>query len=238
MRLVILLCWVAVLVAALDYLYPIKLFTVLLHEYSHAIVAVLTGGTVVELMVSSDLTGHVKSSGGSRFLTLSAGYIGSLVFGALIFYWAYVRNTPTVVFYILGSVIVAGMIGFSPTLSTAGITAMILVVLYVLLQYLPQYGKIVLGSIGLSSMLYAIRDIYTHTIIHPQLKSDAHMLASEIGGTTQMWGVIWLVVSLIAFVIVIKRSVQYQNRIALNKNMEFGAQKAKRESMLSIRNRP
>lgn len=226
MRLITLLSWMILLVVALDYLYPIKLFTVLLHEYSHAIVAVATGGKVVELTVSPDLTGHVKSVGGSRFLTLTAGYLGSLIFGALIFYWAYVRRHPTSVYYMLSIVIVIGMIVFQPTMMAASISLIVLGVLYPVIHKLPKWGGVILGSIGLSSMLYAIRDIYSHTIIHPGLQSDAHMLAKEIGGTTQMWGALWLCISLAVLVYLVKCSVQHARRVENAKNNTLNSLKA------------
>ena len=66
-------------------LYPLKLLVVFFHESSHAIMTVLTGGEVKELMLSPEQGGHVMSKGGNRFLTLSAGYLGSLMWGIIIY---------------------------------------------------------------------------------------------------------------------------------------------------------
>ncbi len=63
--------------------YPLKIFVVLLHEMSHALVAVATGGTIDRIVLDPYQGGACYCPGGSAFLTLSAGYLGSLGWGAL-----------------------------------------------------------------------------------------------------------------------------------------------------------
>ena len=69
-------------------LYPLQILVVFFHESSHALMAVLTGGEVLEMQIDYMQGGHVLSRGGSRFLTLSAGYLGSLGWGAVIYFLA------------------------------------------------------------------------------------------------------------------------------------------------------
>src|SRR5215204_307030 len=73
-----------------DYLvYPIRLFVTFIHESSHALVAVLTGGSVKSLTIASDGSGVVYSASSSlvgTLLTSSAGYIGTTVFGVILLY--------------------------------------------------------------------------------------------------------------------------------------------------------
>ena len=70
-----------------DYLvYPIRLFVTFIHEASHALIAVLTGGSVQSLTIASDGSGVVYSAPSSWFgamLTSSAGYLGTTVFGVM-----------------------------------------------------------------------------------------------------------------------------------------------------------
>ena len=61
------------------WLAPLKILIVLFHELSHALMTIITGGEVVSLELSSNQGGMVLSRGGSRFLILSAGYLGSLL---------------------------------------------------------------------------------------------------------------------------------------------------------------
>lgn len=60
---------------------PLKILVVFLHELSHAIVVIVTGGSVDSFSISPRQGGLVMARGGNRFLSLSAGYLGSLAFG-------------------------------------------------------------------------------------------------------------------------------------------------------------
>jgi hypothetical protein len=69
--------------------YPIRLFVTFIHESSHALVAVLTGGSVQSLTISMDTSGVVYSAPSSTIgalLTSSAGYLGTTAFGVLMRY--------------------------------------------------------------------------------------------------------------------------------------------------------
>ena len=63
-------------------LVPFRLFVTLIHEFGHALAAVLTGGHVLEIMVRLDGSGLTLVEGGNLFITASAGYLGSSLFGA------------------------------------------------------------------------------------------------------------------------------------------------------------
>ena len=52
--------------------YPLKVFVVLLHEVSHGLVAIMTGGTIDRITLSAQEGGACYCPGGSAFLTLSA----------------------------------------------------------------------------------------------------------------------------------------------------------------------
>lgn len=71
-----------------DYLvYPIRLFVTFVHEGSHALAALLTGGSVQSLTIASDGSGAVYSAPSGWFgqiLTSSAGYLGATAFGVLL----------------------------------------------------------------------------------------------------------------------------------------------------------
>ncbi len=63
--------------------------------------------------------------------------------------------------------------------------------------YLPRLAAdLLLRVIGLASMIYVPYDIVSDTILRAGLRSDARMLAEEIGGATLLWGGLWLIVSL------------------------------------------
>ena len=72
--------------------YPLKIFVVLLHETSHAAVAVATGGTIQRIELNPMQGGSCYCPGGNAFLTLSAGYLGSFACGGLMFTAARARR--------------------------------------------------------------------------------------------------------------------------------------------------
>ena len=69
--------------------YPVRLFVTFIHESSHALVAILTGGSVQSLTISADGSGVVYSAPSGMIgglLTSSAGYLGATAFGVLMLY--------------------------------------------------------------------------------------------------------------------------------------------------------
>lgn len=64
---------------------PIKLVVVLFHELSHVAMAYLTGGVVFGVAVHPGGAGVTIGYGGNDLLIVSAGYIGSLLIGCLLY---------------------------------------------------------------------------------------------------------------------------------------------------------
>ena len=68
---------------------PINQFTTMIHELSHALVCILTGGHVSGLTIVGDGAGHgglTYTAGGIQFFIAQAGYLGTAVFGCLLIY--------------------------------------------------------------------------------------------------------------------------------------------------------
>lgn len=63
-------------------IYPIALFGTFIHEASHALAAVMSGGKVLGMHVNLDTSGLTKTMGGVGLLISSAGYLGSVLAGA------------------------------------------------------------------------------------------------------------------------------------------------------------
>ena len=67
--------------------YPFRIFVTFIHEGGHAIAALLTGNSVASLSVATNASGETYTTQGgliSQFLISSAGYLGSMAFGALL----------------------------------------------------------------------------------------------------------------------------------------------------------
>lgn len=184
--------------------YPLKILVVFFHELSHGITAIATGGRIVEVQVDARQGGLCLTEGGSRFLSLSAGYLGSLIFGGVLLLSASHMKHKNIPNLMLGLVIfVATLLWVRPWHSFGfffGLGAGIVFVAAA--QKLSKdVNGYVLTVIGLTSTLYAVLDIKSDILDRPGARSDAAMLADLTGVPTIMWGAAWMLISLcLAFV--------------------------------------
>ena len=176
---------------------PLKILVVFLHELAHALMTLLTGGSVISLSVSPQQGGLVVSAGGNRFLTLTAGYLGSLVIGVAVLLVALRTRADRTVMGIFGVLMLVVAALYIRTLFALAFTIGTGFAMLAMARFLPrQVNDLALRVIGLTSMIYVPYDIFSDTIARSALRSDARMLAEEFGGTTMIWGAIWLVISL------------------------------------------
>lgn len=180
-------------------LLPLKILVVFFHESSHALATVLTGGRVTEMVVVAQQGGHVQSLGGNRFVTLSAGYLGSLAWGMVIYTIATLTHWDRMAMFLLGLGIAAVTLifvsnGFALAFGLLTATAMMLAAKFLN----REVNDFLLRLIGLTSILYVVLDIYNDTIARSHLRSDARMLAEEFGGATLFWGGSWVAISMLA----------------------------------------
>ena len=186
--------------------YPLKLFVVLLHEISHGLAAVATGGRIAAIDITPLEGGVCRCGGGSAFLTLSAGYLGSLFWGGAMI-WGADRLGSRSDWLTAGIGLLAGgvtllfvrqpfALAFGPAFG-AGLVALAL-------KTGPAVNRAVLVGLGLTSCLYAILDIKSDIIDRPYAVSDARMLAEMTRVPTVVWGALWIGIAL-AFCFVLFR---------------------------------
>jgi len=179
--------------------YPVQVFVVFLHEIGHGIAAIATGGSIQRITLNPRLGGACYCPGGNAFITLSAGYLGSLVFGALILEGARkagrradrLTTGIAVAVLLLTLLYVRSLFGFVFGVLFAGF------LLLVARRLSPEWNRGLLMVLGLTSCLYAILDIKSDVIDRPHLPSDAHMLAQLTGVPTVAWGVLWIAIALV-----------------------------------------
>jgi hypothetical protein len=174
--------------------YPLKIFVVLLHELSHAIAVWVTGGIVERITLDPRQGGVTFASGGSAFLALSAGYLGSLLWGCLLVVVAHLKRVHAgwviaatgalvlelTLLYLSGPFALAFGVLFGATLLAAG-------------WKLPElWNRRLVLVLGMTSCLYAVLDIKSDVLDRPTLPSDAAMLAELTGWPTLLWGLLWI----------------------------------------------
>jgi len=179
--------------------YPLKVLVVFFHEMSHALAALVTGGSVDRIEVVEQLGGVTWTRGGNRFLVLTAGYLGSLTWGGMLLMYTARTRWDKAGAIALGSILIGvslwlvrpvGSFGFGFGLATG----LALVASGVWLSV--DINELVLRLVGLSSCLYALYDIKDDILDRPEVRSDARMLAEYTGVPTLVWGVVWAAVAL------------------------------------------
>lgn len=187
--------------------YPLKVLVVLLHEISHGIAAIATGGSIQRIELTWNQGGACHCPGGNAFLTLSAGYLGSLGWGVLLLLLATgpVRRYKVVLLG-LGGLLAAFTVLYVRTwfgIVFGTFAAVALIAAARLLK--PAANRIVLTVLGLTSCLYAILDIKSDILDRPDVHSDAYMLYQMTGIPTLVWGIVWIAVALLVSGLLFKR---------------------------------
>ena len=178
---------------------PLKLFVVLLHEVSHGMMAVATGGEIDRIVITPDLGGTCYCGGGDAFLTLSAGYLGSLAWGAaLVLVAARVERRAAWLTGTIGVFIGLVALLYVRSLFGLGFALGFGVALVAAARYLSAAAnRRILWALGLTSCLYAVLDIKSDILDRPELRSDARMLAEMTGIPTVVWGGLWIAFALL-----------------------------------------
>jgi hypothetical protein len=175
---------------------PFKLLVVFFHELSHGLAALLTGGEIVSLSVNFQQGGLAITQGGSRFLILSAGYLGSLAIGAGLLLAALRSQADRAILGAIGVGMLGVLVLYIRDIPTALICGATGGALLAAARYLTRPAcDLILRVIGLSSLIYVPYDIFDDTLRRAHLRSDARMLAEEFGGTTMLWGAAWLAIA-------------------------------------------
>lgn len=197
---------------------PLKIFVVFLHEFSHAATAVLTGGSVASLSISPNQGGAVWAAGGSRFLTLTSGYLGSLLIGMVLLIIALRTKADRLVMGFCGATMLLVAALYIRDLFALGFTVGTGLGMLAMARFLHRdINDLALRVIGLTSMIYVPYDIFSDTIARSALRSDARMLAEEFGGTTMIWGGIWLAISAVCIFWCVRKGLGPSSNIVWRK---------------------
>jgi hypothetical protein len=177
--------------------YPLKIFVVFLHELSHGLAAIMTGGSIERIELTFNQGGSCLTRGGSAFVILSAGYLGSSLWGALLLVLSSRTRWSRVIVFGMGILTlgvtlfyVRSLFGFLyGILSGAALFIVARKLSGIVCQRLVQV-------IGITSCLYAIYDIVSDIFGRNVGQSDAHSLAQLTGIPSLVWGVLWILIAL------------------------------------------
>mgnify|MGYP000951406444 CR=1 FL=1 len=201
-----------------DVLLPLRILTVFLHELSHAVAAIVTGGEVLSLSVSPNEGGLVTARGGSPFWITSAGYLGSLLIGAALFVLALRTHWDRTILAVFGVITLLVAAFYVRDLFALGFALATGAAMLLASHYLSlDINDLILRTIGISSIIYAPLDIFDDTIRRAHLRSDARILAEQVGGPTLFWGGLWLVISLGVIALTLRYGLPQNSNITLRR---------------------
>ena len=174
-------------------LYPFRLFVTFVHEAGHGLSAIFTGGEFIRFEVAANGSGLATTRGGSRAVILPAGYLGSSLFGAFLFYLTNRVPYPRLIALALGSGLVWLSLFYGQTSEialTVGVAFGIALALMGLVarRYLTVFT---LYLLAIMTALNAVLDLVfltqnlTATAANGRVLNDAAAFALEImPGTT------------------------------------------------------
>lgn len=168
-------------------LYPVVLFVTFLHEFGHALGTILTGGEVTGLQINPNGSGFTKSLGGNGGIILMGGYIGSAIFGNILFYiGARKKQWASITLNILGVLMAISAFFWYNSMTTTVILILFAAAIYALTQY-TNWENEILMFFGLAAVMYIIQDFN----VGPS--SDLRQYASKLGlFPAVVWKYIWL----------------------------------------------
>ncbi|ORX60016.1 hypothetical protein BCR36DRAFT_579463 [Piromyces finnis] len=185
-------------------LWPFKIFTVGLHELSHAIAGKLTGAKIESIKVDADEGGCCTMRGGKQWVTLPAGYVGSSLFGALMIFCGFNEQASKICAVIIGISMLL-LLWYSKNWIVRLITV-VFVGLIGLVWWLENAKYLVyfVLFLGTMSCFYSLWDIIDDIVLHKINESDASKFAKIFCRgciPAQVWGFFWFVYS-VAFLFI------------------------------------
>jgi hypothetical protein len=165
--------------------YPCKLFVTLVHESSHALAALATGGSVESITISPDTSGLTLARGGSRLVTLCAGYTGATLFGAVLLVLVrkkWIRSAA--VFGAIFLLVTALRFGANVLTYATGVVAAAVFLFLFAWDHgrLAYYGMSFLAVQCLLNAVYDLRTLVAISASDARITSDASMLSQETFG--------------------------------------------------------
>ena len=196
--------------------YPFHLFVTFIHEGGHAVAALVTGNSVQSLSVAMDGSGETYTTQGgifSRMLIASAGYLGSMAFGALLL--VLIRKAVaarfvlaaaacsvfglTLVFGLIKPVATGGSLAGIPFTVVAGGT--LSAALMTLARFAGRrVAAFFVSLLAVQCILNALLDLKTVFFLSAPFSASAQTDAQNMADATQVpaifWTVLWIALAL------------------------------------------
>ena len=190
--------------------WPVRLFVVFVHECGHALAAILTGGEVLGIRFRENLSGDAMSRGGWPFVILSAGYLTSALFGAVLVLAADKPRGARQTLMALAALTAACGLAFARPLM--GLALPFALLSAAAFWFAAQKGsetqvRWLLVYLASCSAMYALIDI-KEDVLHlgnDGRVTDAVLLAERTGIPAIFWGVLWATIAIALMGVTLRR---------------------------------
>ena len=184
-------------------LYPFMIFSTWVHEMSHGLAAILSGGGVKELFVYPDGSGlaYTWSTGENwkRVFIASGGYVGTAFLGGILLLFRRTHRGPTIGLICMACCILLSVAmyvrnGFAIGV-LIGMAIVLLLCTWKLKARLVAYLYSFLAATCSFNAFTSIKQLFAPGqgyVNGDPVYSDAHTVAEYAGGTYVMWAAIWM----------------------------------------------
>lgn len=200
-------------------LYPVKIFVVMLHEMSHGLMAELFGGDIIKIQIDPRIGGYcqytVPESFLGRFMIASAGYLGSLFWGALILILAVRTDKDRYVSLGIGIALLMLSWFVIKTGEWFGIIMTVGFALFMIASFKllsDSFHDYFLKFIGMVSCIYVVIDIKSDLIDRTGIGSDADSIAEMTGIPSLVVGIVWFFIAALVIYYTLKYAFRSLNR--------------------------
>jgi hypothetical protein len=179
------------------FLYPAALVSTAFHEFGHALVAVLTGGSVASIEVAPDESGLTRFRGGWQCAVLPAGYVGSTLAGALLLFSAFGRRASKIAGFGCVIVLIIVLWFASDIFTFIAAASLAALISWLLLASGGVYVRHVVAVLGVAASLQATSSILASTVFASIPQSDATVFANKCSIILPgfVYGLLWLLIS-------------------------------------------
>lgn len=186
-------------------LYPVRLFVTFVHESGHGLAAILTGGHFQNFRVDPNTSGVALTAGGWRWLILPAGYLGSALFGSLLFYITNTVPYPRTISLVLAILVAVVTVLFTDFLSTAFLVGLgSALVLLALWRYADRsVNLLVLDALAILTGLNVVLDLValvTHSnAAMGEVLNDPAAFSRDIAPILPpvVWAIVWTIIAVL-----------------------------------------
>lgn len=192
---------------------PISTFATMVHEMSHAIVCMLTGGYVSGMTIVSDGSGHgglTFCRGGMPFFYTQAGYLGTAVFGCLLIFLGQFQKFSKGILMLMGgtiglasiflvglNVLNTGWQGFLSMIAGLMLSAFLV---WAGIKWRSHYANLLILFLAVQTALNSVTSIVYLAQVSLGMTpfgsfSDATSMQDMTGLPAGIWSIMWVLMS-------------------------------------------